>query len=165
MKLTTSYACKSMQTFKCKIQRDDNNEKFKWNDTYVERTWRATWDWLYCPRLPQSPTTRKLREPSGFGACLKRWSSAAQATKQSDRRHPLEWREEIMALWLLEVLDREATRDWVFRRKLWENWVKWLWGRAIYIYYMKFPIVPAFLKEPSFIPFYLIFIEKSHQIL
>ena len=45
-----------------------------------EGTWAATLDWLYSPFRPQSPTTRRVREPSSLGGWENRWSSAAVKT-------------------------------------------------------------------------------------
>lgn len=49
-------------------------------------TWRATSVWLYAPLLPQSPTTRRLRDPSALAACSNRWSSAAERRAEKPRR-------------------------------------------------------------------------------
>jgi hypothetical protein len=59
-------------------------EKYNKKVEMIE-TCSATSDWLKPPLLPQSPTTKKLRERSAFGSCSNCWSSAVERTEHKLR--------------------------------------------------------------------------------
>jgi len=52
---------------------------------HEKETWKATCDWLKAPLLPQSPSTKKLREPSCLEECANLWSCAdAERTHRAE---------------------------------------------------------------------------------